>query len=571
MSESLLEKDVLVADCQSSGATPAHGDLLELGWGLTTGTRESAPAEAEWVKRATNRPVSRAVRDLTGWDESAHASSIEPLDAWARLGAVARGSGHGGGEPIPTVIHFARFELPFLKQLHHASGGAEDAFPLDVVCLHTIACRLFPTLPRRNLRALAGHLGGSPEIVRRSKGHVEATGVVWRGVVPLLANEGVHTWSDLKAWLEAPSAPSSRVPRSKRQFPISSARRRALPDVPGVYRFLRPNGDVLYVGKAASLKRRVASHFTAAAGARATERALEMLTQAHDIEVTPVDTALEAALLETDEIKRLDPPYNVHLRQAERFAWFATRDWSHTASATDAQHVVGPLPSRFSISGIAAMRALLSGEPSSPRMRALAVGVPVAFGPEEAMFEEVWKAFAAEELAGETFAKRRILEASARIVPSERPEEDESAENQAPRGWDTTTIRRYLERVIVGEGTLVRRARALALLTDAHVILREPEGAVTRLLVIANGAIAEHRTVASDEVVPRPAAPPSLATRLAGFDAGRYDRLRVLATELRRIATQGGHVEVRVGRHVVGEDAARIGAILPARRVGYAP
>jgi len=44
--------------------------------------------------------------------------------------------------------------------------------------------------------------------------------------------------------------------RSKRTFPMDKALRAALPDAPGVYRFKRSNGDILYVGKATSLKKR---------------------------------------------------------------------------------------------------------------------------------------------------------------------------------------------------------------------------------------------------------------------------------------------------------------------------
>src|SRR5262249_55490980 len=150
------------------------------------------------------------------------------------------------------------------------------------------------------------------------------------------------------------SPPSSRT-RRKRVFPLEAARRRSLPDTPGVYRFLRPNGDVLYVGKAVSVKKRVASHFTAAS----TERAFEMLSQAHDVQAVVPATALEAALLEVEEIRRFDPPYNVQLRAGERCAWFSTSDWSTTASTADEVYCVGPLPSPHSIAGIAAMRALL--------------------------------------------------------------------------------------------------------------------------------------------------------------------------------------------------------------------
>lgn len=543
MPGALSSLHVLVVDCQASGATPAHGDLLELGWGVTSAAADVVPAEASWVKPLTTRRVSRAVRELTGWSERALETSVEPLAAWDRLRAVAPLP-----IPVPTVIHFARFELPFLRQLHVAGGGAEGELPLDVVCLHAIACRLFPTLPRRNLRALAGHLGGSADMIRRAKGHVEATAFVWRAMVPLLEREGVKHWADLAPWLRDTPAPSSRA-SSPRQFPLSVVRRRSLPDVPGVYRFLRPNGDVLYVGKASSLKRRVASHFTAARGSRTTERALEMLSQAHDIDVTPQATSLEAALLEVDEIKRLDPPYNVHLRGAvrgaDRSAWFASRDWSHTVSAPDEAHRVGPLPSRFSVAGIASMHAMLLGEPPTPRHRANAVGVPAAFGPEAALFDAAWAKFVDEELAGTGSVRTRILEASARIVPRERPEDETE---DAPAGWDEETVRRYLERVITTEGTLVRRARVLALLSDAHVIFREPGDAAARLLVLANGEIAS-RFALAEHAAAAPGAPPSRLSRLAAFDASRYDRLRVLATELRRVRTQGGDVEVCVGAH----------------------
>ena len=69
----------------------------------------------------------------------------------------------------------------------------------------------------------------------------------------------VRTWSALKAWLDEP-APRAR--RARRVYPLALDRRRALPDGPGVYRFVRRSGDVLYVGKAASLRKRVAGHFT---------------------------------------------------------------------------------------------------------------------------------------------------------------------------------------------------------------------------------------------------------------------------------------------------------------------
>ncbi|HVH45470.1 MAG TPA: GIY-YIG nuclease family protein, partial [Labilithrix sp.] len=414
----LTELPVLVVDCQATGATPAHGDLLELGWSVTTGTGIVIDARAEWTKTA--RPVSRIVRKLTGWNESV--PSIDAAEAWSRLLDDAP-----AGPRIPTVIHFAQFERRFLEHLHGA-----DAFPLDVICLHEIAARLFPNLPRRNLRALAGTLGGTPDVLRRAGPHAAATAFVWRALVPRLAALAVTTWAELATWLDVPTA---RPRKSARQFPLSPAKRKVVPDAPGVYRFMRPNGDVLYVGKAASLKKRIASHYTTNAGARATERALEMLSQAHEVDVTTTETTLEAALLEVDEIQRLDPPYNVQLRTADRSAWFAAPDWDDLVPAVDDRHTLGPLPSRKAIAGIAAMRAmLLDGVVTSSRAAA-AVGVGEAFAPPLDLFLPEWDAFRASELVGRV--PRCILEASGRIQVR-KSREDETG----PAAWDRARIRR---------------------------------------------------------------------------------------------------------------------------------
>jgi DNA polymerase III subunit epsilon len=518
---------VLAIDCQASGASPAYGEVLEIGWSLV-GSPES---HAFWTK--IERGVPHPIRKLTGWDPSCLEQAIDPLDAWRAMLAM-----DVPVDPRPTIIHWAQFELPFLRDLH-ARALAGTAFPLDVVCLHRAAARLFPSLPRRNIRALAGHLGHSAEMLRRARGHVEATAFVWRAIVPKLAEHGVTTWDELKTWLA--EAPASRAPRpGARAFPLAASIRKALPDAPGVYRFQRPNGDVLYVGKAVSVKKRVASHFTAAAGARAQDRALEMLSQAHHVLVTTTETCLEAALLEADEIKRLDPPYNVQLRAGDRSAWFASRSWEDAAEAPDDRYVVGPLPSRRAISGIAAMRALCEGRPASP---AIVLGVPPAFAPGRALFDEVWSAFVREHALRADV--RSLLEAAARIDPKLLDSGDEDAGG----AWDGPRVRRHLDRTLAAEGGLIRRARALRLLTHAHVAFREMKRENVRHLRIADGAIAERSTSDAFELAHPLSRPPPRATRAKAFDAATYDRLRVLWTELRRVVDEGGEVVIRIGSH----------------------
>lgn len=109
MPGSLNALQVLVIDCQASGATPAHGDLLEMGWAVADGSGTRLAPRAHWLRPGSDRPVSRAVKKLTGWDESCLESAIDADEAWARVRGESADARDARTGAIPTVIHFARF------------------------------------------------------------------------------------------------------------------------------------------------------------------------------------------------------------------------------------------------------------------------------------------------------------------------------------------------------------------------------------------------------------------------------------------------------------------------------
>lgn len=91
-----------------------------------------------------------------------------------------------------------------------------------------------------------------------------------------------------------------------------------LPNSPGVYRMFNSAGDVLYVGKARNLKKRVTSY--AKAGGH-TNRILRMIHETATMEFVRTHTESEALLLEANLIKRLRPRFNVLLRDDKSFPY----------------------------------------------------------------------------------------------------------------------------------------------------------------------------------------------------------------------------------------------------------
>jgi excinuclease ABC subunit C len=96
-------------------------------------------------------------------------------------------------------------------------------------------------------------------------------------------------------------------------------RRRELPDEPGVYLFRNPKGRVIYVGKAKSIRKRVASHFTNPS----TRAGSDLVPMIDHIEALVVHTEAEALLAEQNFIKQYKPRFNIRLRDDKSYPYIA--------------------------------------------------------------------------------------------------------------------------------------------------------------------------------------------------------------------------------------------------------
>lgn len=95
----------------------------------------------------------------------------------------------------------------------------------------------------------------------------------------------------------------------------------SLPDKPGVYQFIDAFGNIIYVGKAKNLKKRVGSYFSGSQ----TGKTLMLLKKATMLRHIVVETESDALLLENNLIKKYQPRYNILLKDDKTFPWICIK------------------------------------------------------------------------------------------------------------------------------------------------------------------------------------------------------------------------------------------------------
>ena len=128
---------------------------------------------------------------------------------------------------------------------------------------------------------------------------------------------------------------------------------RTLPRKPGVYRMIAADGEVLYVGKARSLRSRVASYTQPT---RLAARLIRMVSATRTMEFSVTDSEAEALLLENNLIKRFRPRFNVLLRDDKSFPYIVIRrdtDWpqlaKHRGTREPGNEYFGPFASATAV------------------------------------------------------------------------------------------------------------------------------------------------------------------------------------------------------------------------------
>lgn len=189
------------------------------------------------------------------------------------------------------IAHNVHFDYSFLKKAFEAHNLQ---FNPKRLCTVRLSRGLFPGFKSYGLGNLCEQLGIRIENRHRAGGDAKATAILFD---QLMKKDPEYIALALKRNSRETTLPPN----------VSKEEYEALPQQPGVYYFLNHRSEVIYVGKAIDIKKRVTSHFS---GTSKNNRNQYIRNEVHHISYELTGNELIALLLESHEIKRLWPKYN---------------------------------------------------------------------------------------------------------------------------------------------------------------------------------------------------------------------------------------------------------------------
>ena len=299
---SLADVTFVVVDLETTGGAPAECGITEIG---AVKVRGGEPLGEFQTLVNPGEPIPAFISVLTGITDVMVRDAPRIETALPAFLEFAAGS--------VLVAHNAGFDIGFLKAAAARTGAAWPGFAvLDTLQL---ARQLVVSdeSPNHRLGSLAQVFGATTTPDHRALHDARATVDVLHGLIERVGNLGVRTLEELASY-------SSRVtPAQRRKRFLADG----LPHGPGVYLFRGPAAEVLYVGTAVDLRRRVSQYFT---GADPRTRIKEMVSLATAVDHVECAHDLEAGVRELRLLAAHAPPYNRRSKFPHRWWWVVLTD-----------------------------------------------------------------------------------------------------------------------------------------------------------------------------------------------------------------------------------------------------
>ncbi|MCX6168186.1 MAG: exonuclease domain-containing protein [Ignavibacteriales bacterium] len=242
------------------------------------------------------------------------------------------------------IAHNLSFDHSFLR--HECENAELEFLTNEAVCTVRLARKLYPQFPSKSL----GHLTKSLKIrhrnVHRGLGDSMATAKILLKMFPTLREEhNIDTVSDLVNFQNLPTSTKPfRIIKKKLLDDFSK-----IPDQPGVYFYKNTKNEIIYIGKAKSLKDRLNNYFSN----NAIRKAKDIVRKASGLEFHTTNSELTALIAEAELIKTHNPKQNKMLKKYPRsyFLKLALTHYFPSVEVTsnfdfDGNDYYGPYPNR---------------------------------------------------------------------------------------------------------------------------------------------------------------------------------------------------------------------------------
>ncbi|MET7770328.1 DEDD exonuclease domain-containing protein [Nocardia sp. NPDC005366] len=336
----LYDTTFVIVDLETTGTSPEGDAITEIGAVKVRG----GVVLGEFATLVNpGRAIPPAIVHVTG-------ITTAMVYAAPRIEAVLPGFLEFAAGAV-LVAHNARFDMAFLRA---AAARLDTAWPhVPVLCTVKLARRVLTReeAPSVRLGVLARVLGASTEPTHPALDDARATVDVLHALIARVGNQGVHSLTELMDYL--PGVTTRQ--RAKRVLATD------LPPVPGVYLFRGPAEEVLYIGTAVNLRRRVRTYFT---GSETRGRMKEMVALATRVDHVVCAHGLEAGVRELRLLVAHTPPYNRRSKFPKRSWWLTLTDEPFPRFAvvrTPTADALGPFHSRQDAADLAATVAEHAG------------------------------------------------------------------------------------------------------------------------------------------------------------------------------------------------------------------
>ncbi len=203
------------------------------------------------------------------------------------------------------TAHNFPFDSSFLRKEFRYCG--REYLNNKNLCTLKLSRRLYPMLRSKSLGAVCNHLKLKNSGEHRALGDAEVTAkLLIKLIKELKSRHNIDKVEELLNFQYVPKNLNTYTPIKKKLGEDVSV----LPDAPGIYYFLNSRDDVIYIGKAKSLKNRVKSYFLPTSP----RKAKKIVKQASRLKIELTNSELTALLMEAELIKLINPRHNTMLK-----------------------------------------------------------------------------------------------------------------------------------------------------------------------------------------------------------------------------------------------------------------